>query len=93
MAFRSFIIFALIVGGFFYWDINQNKSVYGKFFFFFIKFFFDFYQDLKIVNSIQSELKKHGLLEPTLKVVDTANNYYLNARKYNILLKYSLQQW
>lgn len=71
MAFRRFILFALLIGGFFYWDINHNKSVY--------------------VNSIQSELKRYGLLDQTLKIVETLNKAYKNAQDwilYNVPIWY-----
>jgi len=54
MVLRTLIILSLLVGGFFYWDANLNKSTY--------------------TNSLQVELKKYGLLEPTQKLINSVKN-------------------
>lgn len=58
---RTLFIMSIITGAFFYWDTNQNKSVY--------------------TNLLQKELGKYGLLEPTLKLVNSIKKVMLDIQK------------
>lgn len=97
MGLRSLFLIALLIVGFFYWDVNHNKSVY--------------------VNSIEKELKRLDLLEPTQKLITSVRNLFTKGRNlvvyyvpiwynkavltigpftskaYNQTLEYSYQAW